>query len=207
MAKIVSSKLPKSSFMSVQKDLTIIIDHMLQNNRLKKLLEYTTRDALHRPNLTQEQSIGLLQKNIKIVPKVYVDGSVLNYILISCDNFTPNMTNPQFRDNFITFDIICHFDQWNLEDMELRPYLIAAEIDSMFNEKHLTGIGTLQFAGCSQIVLNDEFAGLSLMFEAIHGGEDKNYNKDRRDLLDPNEEAQFIKDFNELQNGKEWTID
>jgi hypothetical protein len=49
-------------------------------------------------------------KNIRIVPKLIVDGTVLNYILINFDNFTPNATNPQFRDNIVEFDIICHFD-------------------------------------------------------------------------------------------------
>jgi hypothetical protein len=50
-----------------------------------------------------------VQKNIKIVPKLYVDGSVLNYILITFNNFTPS-GNPEFRDNIIEFDIICHYD-------------------------------------------------------------------------------------------------
>jgi hypothetical protein len=48
-------------------------------------------------------------KNIKIVPKLYVDSSVLSYIIISFDNFTQS-TNPEFRDSIIEFDIICHFD-------------------------------------------------------------------------------------------------
>jgi hypothetical protein len=30
-----------------------------------------------------------------------------------------------------------------MEDFKLRPYRIAAEIDSMFDGKHLTGIGEL----------------------------------------------------------------
>ena len=48
-------------------------------------------------------------KNIKNVPKLYVDGSVLTYIIINFDNFQPS-GNPEFRDNIIEFDIICHFD-------------------------------------------------------------------------------------------------
>jgi hypothetical protein len=82
------------------------------------------------------------------------------------------MTNPEFRDNIVEFDIICHFDQWKLKDFQLRPYKIAAEIDSMFDEKHLTGIGKLKFLGANQMILTDEYAGLCLMYEAIHGGED-----------------------------------
>ena len=207
---IKSYKEPRSSFMSVEKDLSIITDKILQNQRLMKLLYYTDRYVLspqkiyrdQHPNLTDQQKIELLGKNIKITPKLYVDGSVLAYIIISFDNFTTNATNPQFRDNIVTFDIICHFDQWQLEDFQLRPYRIAAEIDSMLNNERLTGIGLFQFLGCNQIILNDEFAGLTLMYSAIHGGEDKNYNADQRDLLDPNEEAQFIKEFNEMFNGK-----
>jgi len=202
MAFIKTFKEPQSSFLSVDKDLTIMTDMMLQNKRLQKLLYYTTPNAMKCASLTREQAQELLGKNIKIVPKIYVDGSVLAYIIISFDNFTTNDSNPQFRDNIVTFDIICHFDQWQLEDFQLRPYRIAAELDSMFNNQHLTGIGTFQFLGANQIILTDEFAGLSVMYRAIHGGEDKNYNKDERMLLNPADEEQFIKEFNEMYNKK-----
>jgi hypothetical protein len=52
----------------------------------------------------------LFKKNIKLVPKVYVDGSVLNYLIISFDKFVTNETNPEFRNNLIEFDIVCNFD-------------------------------------------------------------------------------------------------
>lgn len=163
---------PRSSFLSVDKDLNLIVTWLLKNNNLCKLLYYTDRQALNHKALTDEQRYDMINKQIKIVPKIYVDGSVLTYIVISMDNFTPS-GNAQFRDNIISFDIICHFDQWQLLDFELRPYRIAAEIDSMFDNQHLTGIGELHFMGMNQIVLNDEFAGLTLMYQATHGGEDK----------------------------------
>ena len=192
--KIVNYEFPKSSFLAMEKDLQLITDLMFRNKRLKKLLFHNVPDALKQRELTEEETYALFGKNIKIVPKLYVDGSVLNYIIISFDNFTPNATNPEFRDNVISFDIICHFDQWQLQDFELRPYRIAAEIDSMINDKHLTGIGTLQFLGANQIILNDEFAGLSLMYSAIQGEEDK------KNMPNPANEEQFIKDFNEMFN-------
>jgi hypothetical protein len=82
----------------------------LRNDRLKKLLFHNVPTALKERGLTDEETYGLFGKNIKIVPKLYIDGSVLTYIIISFDNFTPNATNPEFRDNVISFDIICHFD-------------------------------------------------------------------------------------------------
>ena len=182
-------KRPKSAFLSVEKDMELITSELLKNERFKRLLFYNSKDAMIRPNLTQEESLGLINKNIKIVPKLYVDGSVLNYVIINFDNFTPNMTNPEFRDNIIEFDIICHFDQWQMEDFKLRPYRIAAEIDSMFDGKHLTGIGELEFVGCSQVILTDEYAGICLMYAAIHGEEDK------KPMTSSQEQAQLEKEF------------
>ena len=182
---------PKSSFLSTEKDLNLITSAMLKNERLKRLLHYTTRDALDRNNLTEDETLSLFGKNIKLVPKLTVDGSVLNYIIISFDNFTPS-GNPEFSDNIIEFDIICHFDQWQLQDFALRPYKIAAEIDSMFNGKHLTGIGELNFLGANQIILTDEFAGICLMYSAVHGEEDKKF------MPNPKDEEQFLEDWKEF---------
>ncbi len=171
---IKNSLIPHSSFMSVDKDLELIVSWMQKDKNLCKLLYYSTKDALDKPALTKAQLNELLGRHIKIVPKLYVDGSVLSYVIVSMDNFIPS-SNPEFRDNSITFDIICHFDQWQLQDFQLRPYRIAAEIDSLFNNQHLSGIGELHFTSASQMILTDEFAGLSLNYSATHGGEDK-YN-------------------------------
>lgn len=185
---------PKSSFISIEKDMGMIIDMMLKNNRLKKLLYYTTKDCLSKPNLTKEQDAQLIsERYVRMIPKVYIDKDVLNYIIISFDNFTPNMTNPYYRDNVISFDIICHMDQWELGDFQLRPYKIAAEVDTLFNNKHLSGIGTLEFLGASQIILNDEFAGITLMYSAIHADDDQKKSPNAKDQedMDANFDAIF----------------
>lgn len=194
--KIEGFQIPKSSFLSVDKDMELIAQKILSNERVKRMLYYTTKDALKKPNLTPEQSIELFGKNIKRVPKLYVDGSVLNYILIRFDDFIPNPTNPEFRDNLIEFDIICHVDQWEMTDFQLRPYRIAAEIDSMLDKKRLTGIGEIEFQGAKQIILNDEFAGLCLLYRTVHGEEDKKF------MPNPEDDEQFVKEFKEmLKNG------
>lgn len=187
----IKSPQPVSSFLSVEKDLNLIVSKMLKNERLKRLLFYTTKDALDKPNLTEDESIELIGKNIKIVPKLYVDHSVLSYIIINFDNFIQS-SNPEFRDNSIEFDIICHFDQWQLKDLALRPYKIAAEIDSMFSNSRLTGIGKLEFASANEIILTDEYAGICIQYRAVHGGEDKKV------MPNPNDEERFLKDWKDL---------
>ncbi len=189
--KIEGYQIPKSSFLAQEKDMNIIVDKIMKNTRLKKLLYYNTKDALDRPALTEDQSLELFGKNIKLVPKLYVDGSVLTYIIISFDNFVQS-SNPEFRDNIVEFDIICHFDQWQLQDFALRPYKIAGELDSMLDKKRLTGIGLLEFLGANQIILTDEYAGLCLMYKAWHGEEDKKF------MPNPADNPQFIEDFKEM---------
>lgn len=192
--KIQSYTYPKSSFLSVEKDMNIIVDRIMKNDRLKKMLFYTSRDCLNRPKLTEDETIELFGKNIKIVPKLYVDEGVLNYLFIHFNNFVPNPLNSQFRDNLISFEIVCHYNQWQMKDFELRPFKIAGEIDSMFDGQHLTGIGELEFVGATHVNYNDEFAGICLQYRAIHGGEDK------KKMPNPADEEAFRANFDAMFN-------
>ena len=193
--RITNFERPQSSFLSVEKDMGIIVDAIYKNPRIQRLLYYTTSDALDKPNLTNDQQLELLEHNIKIVPKIKVDNEKYNYLLVSFNNFLLS-NNPEFRDNIIEFDIICHLDNWQLRDFALRPFKIAAEIDYMFNKKKLTGIGTLEFLSAQEKVLTDEYAAVCLKYIAYHGGEDKYKQPNPRD------EGQFIKDFKEYQENK-----
>lgn len=192
--KIDGVKLPKSSFLSMEKDMGIIVNKICENERLKRLLYYTSPDAIDRPNLTDDQMYELFKKNIRIIPKLTIDGTVRNYLIISFDDFSQNNTNPEFRDNVLEIDIVCHFDQWPLKDFQLRPYRIAAELDSMLDKTHLTGIGELEFEGANQILLTDDYAGLCLSYRAIHGEEDK------KRMPNPIDDEKFLKDFKEMYN-------
>lgn len=192
--KIDGVKLPKSSFLSMEKDMGIIVNKICENERLKRLLYYTSPDAIDRPNLTDDQMYELFKKNIRIIPKLTIDGTVRNYLIISFDDFSQNNTNPEFRDNVLEIDIVCHFDQWPLKDFQLRPYRIAAELDSMLDKTHLTGIGELEFEGANQILLTDDYAGLCLSYRAIHGEEDK------KRMPNPIDDEKFLKDFEEMYN-------
>ena len=53
--KVRDESLPKSSFLAMEKDLGLITNLFIKNERLKKLLHYTTSDALKQPNLSEEE--------------------------------------------------------------------------------------------------------------------------------------------------------
>lgn len=161
-----------SSFLAMEKDTSIIITKILEDTELKKLLYYTTKDCLSKPDLNQEQTYSLIGENVRIVPRVPVEKEGKPYVIIAFDNFMENQTNPEFRDSIITFDILMPFEMWDLDDFRLRPYKIAGRIDGRINNQRLTGIGKVQFLSANQMIINDQFAGITLMYQVIHGGED-----------------------------------
>ena len=189
--KIENYQPPKSSFLSINKDLRLLIDKILSNDRLCKLLYYTDDAPLEKEKLTEKQKVDMFGQQIRIVPKLYVDKPVLNYMIISFDNFLQS-GNPEFRDNIIEFDIVCHFDQWQTKDFNLRPYLIAGELDSMLDKKKVTGIGLLEFYGAKELLLTDEFGGLCLMYQTYHGEEDK------KKMPNPADQEQFEQEFRDM---------
>lgn len=194
--KVVSYSYPRSDFLSVEKDLHLIVTKMLSNERLKKLLYYDTKDALSRPNLTEEQTLSLIDHQIKIYPKMTVDKPEYCYIYIHFSDFTPNDTNPAYRDNNITIQVVCHFNQYNLGDFQLRPFKIAAEIDSMLNNQRLTGIGKTEFWYSSHKVMSDEFGSLLLQYRVIHGNE----GEDSTNPLKPSEVPDIVENYNKVFN-------
>ena len=64
--KIDRVKIPKSSFLSISKDLNIIADKIFQSKRLQRLLYYTSKDCLDQPNLTEEQTIKFLSLDLTL---------------------------------------------------------------------------------------------------------------------------------------------
>lgn len=158
----------KSTFMTAEKDLFSIVEKLLSNHNIKKLLYYPVKNAMGQPNLSDEQSLGLIHKNIRVVPRLTVDEDVESYVIITFDSFVTNANNPEFRDNIITFDIICHMDTWVMDNYQLRPYKIMGEIDGMLNNKSLNGIGVTEFIGANQLLLNDKLAGYTLMYRVVN---------------------------------------
>lgn len=177
-----------SSFLSCEKDIEEILRKLFVSSKpysdyLKKLLVINTKDCLdNETSTTIQQKIAdmnlakLRQEGyIKLEPKIRLgeNEEVKSYIIVSCDNFSPNVTNPYYRDCTVTFDIICHTDYWDIGNYRVRPLKIAGYIDGILNRARLSGIGTFQFMGCNQLILNENLSGYTLMYRAVHGNDDK----------------------------------
>jgi len=183
-----STKPIQSSFLSFEKDVETILKKLFVENypyseNLKKLLVINSKDCLDNNDseiikkTIAEMSLSKLRKEgyIKLEPKIRMEEheEIKAYIIITMDNFIPNDLNPYYRDCTISFDILCHTDYWDIGNYRLRPLKIAGYIDGILNETKLSGIGTLNFIGCTQMVLDENLSGYTLMYRAVHGNDDK----------------------------------
>lgn len=176
-----------SSFLSCEKDMETILKKLFIESRpysdeLKRLLVINTKDCLDNKTSDvynekiKEMTVAKLREEgyIKMEPKIKFPEheEVKSYIIISFDNFATNEKNPQFRDCTVSFDIICHTDYWDIGNYRLRPLKIAGYIDGLLNNTKLSGIGTFNFAGCNELILNEDLSGYTLSYRAIHGSDD-----------------------------------
>lgn len=188
MRKDLAKPVIKSSFLPCEKDTETILRKLFVESRphsdvLKKLLIINTKDCLtNNPNYQKKidsMNLSDLRKEqyIRLEPKIKFleHEEVKSYILISFDNFTPNETNPEYRDCTVSFDVICHTDYWDIGNYQLRPIKIVGYIDGILNNAKLSGIGTFNFAGCNELILDENLSGYTLMYRAIHDvdGDDK----------------------------------
>lgn len=176
-----------SSFLSCEKDIEMIlrklfVESMPYSDILKRLLVINTKDCLENKSQTvleklKQTSLSQLIKDkyIRLSPKIEIEehDEVKAYLIISSDNYTTNETNPYYRDCTITFDIICYTDYWDIGNYRLRPLKIAGYIDGILNNAKLSGIGTFNFIGCNELILNETLSGYTLSYRAIHGNDDK----------------------------------
>lgn len=176
-----------SSFLSCEKDIEMILKKLFIESKpysdiLKRLLVINTKDCLEDNsevilNKIQQATLSQLIKDkyIRLSPKIEIEehDEVRAYLIISSDNYTTNENNPYYRDCTITFDIICYTDYWDIGNYRLRPLKIAGYIDGILNNTKLSGIGTFNFIGCNELILNETLSGYTLSYRAIHGNDDK----------------------------------
>ena len=148
-----------------------IANKLMQNKRLCRLLKYPTRnpfdaiDPITGNPQPDVDGLDLIHKQILIVPKVFDDDTEkMSYVISVFDDFVVNQFNPEFKLSTVRFDIACPYDEWVLDGQSLRPYLIMEEIDKMFNESKMSGIGTLQFYRADNLTLSPQIGGYSMKY-------------------------------------------
>lgn len=141
-----------------------IINKLVSNQRLCRLLKYQNSTPFS-DELSNIDGIELVNKQIVIVPKIPENLDIeCSYITVIFDKYIVNPNNDDFKICTLRFDIACPYEEWMLDESNLRPYLIMQEVDEMFNQQRVSGIGKLQFSHSEPLTLSSQFGGYSMFY-------------------------------------------
>lgn len=162
-----------SKMQNLNTDMFIILNKLLANKNLCKLLAYTDSDPLSLNDV--EQSKSLLFNNIypfSFVPDVQSDPTTIINVIF--DNFTLVNSNNSYTTNLVVFNILCHQDLWLINNNQLRPFSIMSELDKIFNDVLCIGLQKLYLESANVIVANEKYSGYILSYIATNDNNIKN---------------------------------
>lgn len=143
-----------------------IANRLMQNQKICRLLKYPVRDPFNKDKYADVDGADLINKQILIIPKIFDDDTEkTSYITAIFNNFTVTMNNPEFKLATIRFDIACPYEEWLLDEHTLRPYAIMQEVDSMFNDSKMAGIGKVHFYSAEPLTLTPWLGGYSMYYK------------------------------------------
>lgn len=141
-------------------NLRKMVQRLLANQNLLKLLYYTDKDPLSQPDLDQETiQKHIFDKLIKVIPKVtQEDISSANSAVAITVSGAMATQNGEFRGITIRIESFCPLTQWYIKDENLRPFMIMGEIENSLKGKKINGLGKIGGGDFSLSFLTEEIS-------------------------------------------------
>lgn len=141
-----------------------IIQRLLANQNLVKLLYYNDKDPLSHEDLTEEIiQKEVFEKLIKIVPRIGPTEYANSIVTMVVAQGSPNENN-DFRDIVLNFEIFVPITQWIIKDTNLRPFKIMGEIQKSLVDKRINGMGRISGGAFSFNFVSDEMTCYKQVF-------------------------------------------
>lgn len=153
------------NFRNIGTNLFKILTKLAGNKELCRLLTYPMPDIYNQALPTDSECLQLINKNLLLVPKIPdITTDKGSFVVILFEDMELNEENNEFLLSKITFDILCPLTDWIVEAESLRPFLIMAEINEMFNGKKLNNVGVLKLFTAERFTLTPDLGGYTMTF-------------------------------------------
>ena len=126
------------------KNLQTIVNRLVANDDLVKLLHYEDENPLEHPALTKEdKQKEIFEKLIKTVPRVGTKDTAKSVIVVYVQKAGRIPGNKEFKNVAILVDVIVPLTQWYIMDENLRPFAILGQIQKSLDDKTINGLGKI----------------------------------------------------------------
>jgi len=152
-----------SKFEELNDNIMSVLFKLIDNQNLCKLLNYASYDPLAEEDM-QNTTTLLFDKIYPFPFSPDVDTEARSQLNVLFEDFKLGKDNPAFKNNQVTFVIVCHSSLWRINDM-LRPFAIMKEIDTLFNSKNVIGIGKMEFSSGNLAWVNEKYSGYRVSYK------------------------------------------
>ena len=143
---------------------------LIESQNLCKYLYYNSSSPLLESDIVDPTQ--LLYSKIYPYPtstKIFVDTNgnpiATTAINVIFDDYKLGTTNNKFKNGKLVFIIMCHTSLWRLDTSQLRPYCVLNEIDEIFSEQRIIGIGKGEFDTCRLNWSDENYSGYTLTYK------------------------------------------
>lgn len=156
--------MPQRNSGELGENLLNIAMRLVSNQNLCKYLKYTNDDPLKNPDI-EDPLRNILHKNIKIVPLVNViENNTESTVVIVFEGASLNDENTEFNDINLNILIYTPLREWQINDINLRPFLIISEIEKTLKNKRIEGLGVMKYHGFELKLLTADLSGYQMRF-------------------------------------------
>lgn len=165
------------NYSDIGENARLIIERLMANPKLMRLLVYTDKDPFGPAKLISGQLISghydvtkdfieknILNEYIKIVPRITPDEVSHPIIVLRFDTFLPNLANKEFKDVTLNIVVSVPLEQWAIKNENLRPFLIMGEIENSLRGKTVNGLGRIESAGAQVNFFTDEIGQYQMTY-------------------------------------------
>jgi hypothetical protein len=147
------------NYREIGENLQKIVNRLMANDTLVKLLYYNDADPLKYENLTEdEKRREIFNKLIRIIPKVTAKETTRSVIAIRITSGNTISSNKEFKVINIAIEVFVPWDQWIFKSTNLRPFAILGEIQESLDGKTINGLGKIDGGDFVLSYLTDEIA-------------------------------------------------
>lgn len=146
-------------------NLSKVALRLVRNQKLCKYLVCTNDNPLDNPDF-KDPIKEVLHKNIKIVPLVNIDkNTTKSTVVVVYDKAPVNEANSEFDEVYLNVLVYTPLREWQLNDVNLRPFLIISEIEKSLKNKSIEGLGKLKYYGWEAKVYTDALSLHQMLFK------------------------------------------
>ena len=125
-------------------NLQKIVNRLMANDELVKLLHYENDNPLEQPALSKEiKQKEIFEKLIKTVPRVGTKDTAKSIIVVYVQRASRIAGNKEFKSVRILVDVIVPLTQWYIKSDNLRPFAILGRVQESLDDKTINGLGKI----------------------------------------------------------------